>query len=67
MMTPPKMISHGEKVPDTVPTPTANRALAQLIKVQVILTGDPGGMTGGLARALTWDLQGTRKKACSLN
>ena len=67
MMTPPKMISHGEKVPDTVPTPTANRAPAQLIKVQVILTGDPGGLTRGLARGLTRDFQGTRKKACLLN
>ena len=66
MMTPPKMINHGERVPNTVPT-TANRALAWLIKVQVILTGDPGGMTRGPARALTQDLQGTRKKACLLN
>ena len=67
MMTLPKMITHDEKVPDTVPTPTANRTPARLIKVQVILTMDPEGMTGGLARALTWDLQGTRKKACLLN
>ena len=67
MLTPPKMITHSEKVPDTVPTPTANRAPAHLIKVQVILTGDLGGMTGGPAGALTRDLQGTRKKACSLN
>ena len=65
MMTPPKMISHGETVPDTMPTPTANRAPA--IKIQVILTGVPEGMTGGPARALTWDLQGTRRKACLLN
>ena len=66
MMTPPKMISHDEMVPDTVLTPTANRAPAQQIKVQVVPTGDPEGMTGGPARALTRDLQGTRK-ACLLN
>ena len=53
-------------VPDTVPTPTANCTPAQQIEVQVIPTGDPEGMTGGLARALTQDLQGMRK-ACSLN
>ena len=61
-----KVTRHDEMVPDTVPTPTANRVLAQQIEVQVVPTGDLEGMTGGPARALTWDLQGTRK-ACSLN
>ena len=36
-------------------------------KVQVIPTGDPEGMTGGLARALTQDLQSIRKKAWALS
>ena len=67
MMTLPKMIGHSEIVPDTVPMPTANRALAQWIKVQVILTGDPEGMIGGPAGALTRDLQGMGKKAWVLN
>ena len=66
MMTPPRMIGHGEIVPGTVPMPTTNRTPAQL-KVQVILTGDPEGMTGGLARALTQDLQSIRNKAWALN
>ena len=67
MMTPPRMISHSEIVPDTMPMPTTNHAPAQYLKVQVIPTGDPEGMTGGLARALTQDLQGIRKKAWALN
>ena len=66
MMTPPK-IGHGEIVPDTVPMPTANRTPAQWIKVQVIPTGDPEGMIGGPAGALTRDLQGMGKKAWVLN
>ena len=66
MMTPPRMIGHGEIVPDTVLMPTTSRAPAQL-KVQVIPTGDPEGMTKGPARALTQDLQSIRKKAWALN
>ena len=48
-------------VPDTVLTPTASRAPAQQIEVQVVPNGDPEGMTGGPARALTRDLQSMRK------
>ena len=66
-MTLPRMIGHGEIVPDTVPMPTTNHALAQQLKVQVIPNGDPEGMTGGPARALTQDLQSIRKKAWALN
>ena len=66
MMTPPRMISHSEIVPNTVPMPTTSHAPAQL-KVQVIPTGDPESMTGGPARALTQDLQSIRKKAWALN
>ena len=62
----PKVTRHDEMVPDTVPTPTANRAPAQQIEVQVVPTGDLESMTGGLARAPTRDLQGTRK-ACLPN
>ena len=65
-MTPPRMIGHGEIVPDTILMPTTNCAPAQL-KVQVILTRDPEGMTGGPARALTQNLQSIRKKAWELN
>ena len=66
MMIPQKMIGHGEIVPDTVPMPTTSHAPTQL-KVQVIPTGDPEGMTGGLARALTQNLQSIRTKAWALN
>ena len=66
MMTLPRMIGHGKRVPGTVPMPTTNRAPAQL-KVRVISTGDLEGMTGGPARALTQDLQSIRKKAWALN
>ena len=66
MMTLPRMIGHGEMVPDTVPMPTTSRAPAQL-KVQVIPTGDPEGMTGGPARAPTQNLQSIRMKAWALN
>ena len=62
----PKVTRHDEMLPDTVSTPTANRTPAQQIEVQVIPTRDPEGMTGGPARALTRDLQGTTK-ACLLN
>ena len=61
-----KVTRHDEMVPDTMPTPTANCALAQQIEVQVVPTGDPEGMTGGPARAPTRNLQGMRK-ACLLN
>ena len=66
MMTLPRMIGHGEIVPSTVPMPTTNCAPAQL-KVRVIPTGDPEGMTRGPARALSQDLQSIRKKAWALN
>ena len=66
-MTPPRMIGHGEIIPDTVLIPTTNCAPAQWIKVWVILTGDPEGMTGGPARALTQDLQNIKKKPWVLN
>ena len=66
MMILPRMIGHGEIVPDTVPMPMTSHAPAQ-IKVQVILTGDPESMTGGPARALIQDLQSIRKKAWALN
>ena len=62
----PKVARHDEIVPDTVPTLTANRTLAQQIEVQVVPTRDPEGMAGDPARALTRDLRGTRK-ACLLN
>ena len=65
-MTPPRMIGHGEMVPDTMPMPMTSHAPAQL-KVQVILTGDLEGMTGGPARALTQNLQNIRTKAWALN
>ena len=63
MMTQPRMFGHSEIVPGTIPMPTTNCAL----KVQVIPTGDPVGMTGGPARALTQNLQSIRKKAWVLN
>ena len=63
MMTRPRMIGHGEIVSGTVPMLTTNHAP----KVQVIPTGDPVGMTGGPARALTQNLQSIRKKAWALN
>ena len=63
MMTQPRMIGHGEIVAGTIPMPTTNRTP----KVQVIPTGDPVGMTGGQARALTQNLQSIRKKAWALN
>ena len=65
-MTPLRLIGHGEIVPDTVLIPTTNRAPAQ-IKVQVMPTGDPEGLTGGLAKALTQDLRSIRKKAWAIN
>ena len=65
MMTLPRMIGHDEMVPDTVPMPTTNRALAQ--QVLVIPTGDPEGMTGDPARAPTKGLQSIMKKAWVLN
>ena len=63
MMTPPRMIGHGEIIPDTILMPTTDRAP----KVQVIPTGDPEGMTGGPARALTQNLQSIRRTAWVLN
>ena len=64
MMIPPRTIGHGEISPDTILMPTTDRAP----KVLVVPTGDPEGMTGGPARALTRNLQSTiLKKAWAPN
>ena len=49
----PRTTGHAEISPDTVLMPTIDRAP----KVLVVPTGDPEGMTGGPARALTLNLQ----------
>ena len=64
MMILPRTTDHAEISPDTFLMPTTDRAP----KVLVVPTGDPEGMTGGPARALTLNLQSTiLKKALALN